>query len=100
MGQKDISTVVFNIVLHVIFLKLFFELEKVSFVAIVVILLTIAISYMSVAIFSSPAIGKMFDPDLVGIGKRSVFQLLPFLSLIGSCLMVMFIEYVVLRFRR
>ena len=96
MGQKDVSTVVFNIVLHVIFIKLGFELERVSIFALLVIVSTIILSYIIIALCSSPSIARMLDIDLIGIGARSVLTTSGFLLVCGVSSMVLFLEYVIL----
>ena len=68
VGQKDISTIIFNIVLHTIFLKLGFELERMSRAATLFIVITISFSYIVIAVAGSSGIALIIDPDLLGIG--------------------------------
>ena len=96
VGQKDISTVVFNIVLHTIFLKLAFELEHMARAASLFIVVTIGLSYIIIALAESPGIALAFDTDLIGIGRRSVLSLDGFLLLVGICAIVLFLEYAIM----
>mmetsp|Transcript_4576 Transcript_4576/g.5671 ORF Transcript_4576/g.5671 Transcript_4576/m.5671 type:complete len:80 (+) Transcript_4576:163-402(+) len=64
-----------------------------SRVAIFVIALTIGIGYTIIVLFSSPGLAKALDPELVGVGIRSVFNLEAFTLLLGSCSIVAFLEY-------
>ena len=86
------STVAFNIVLHTIFLKLSFELERIQRVASLVIALTIATSYIIVALLSVAEIGFALDPDLVGIGDRSVFNINAFMLVLAAGGIIILIE--------
>ena len=80
-------------VLHVIFVKLFFELNRVSIFALNLLFLTISLNYILVSIFENKNIGKLLDWDLVGVGPRSVFNLNAFLLLIGICSLIITVEY-------
>ena len=91
--MKDGSTVAFNITLTVIFLKLSFELDKMSKAAIFVIVATLILSYILVAVFGNSGLARALDPDLIGIGVRSVFSIEGFFLLAGSCLIITFLEY-------
>lgn len=92
---KDTSTVVFNIVLHVIFVKLSIELERVPIAAVIVILLTIALNYLIIVILSLPSLGDSLENDLGGVGARSVFSLNAAVLLVSVVLMIGFLEYLV-----
>jgi len=85
--------VIFNTVLHVVFLKLNFEIKKTSALALLLILSTIAINYALILVFSLEPVGNLLDPDLVGVSARSVFNLSAFVLTIGVCCIVLFIEY-------
>lgn len=85
IGFKDQSTVAFNIILHVIFLKLSFELDSMNTFAFNLIWLTILFNYLLISIVSSTTIGDMLDPDLVGVGARSIFNLDSLILVIGVC---------------
>ncbi len=68
IGLKDQSTLAFNIILHVIFLKLNLEVSRMACPAGLTILLTIVGNYTLILIFSSPAVGRLLDPNLIGVG--------------------------------
>ena len=93
IGLKDGSTVAFNITLTVIFLKLSFELDKVSKAAIFFIIVTLILSYILVAVFGNSGLAQALDPELIGIGVRSVFSIEGFHLLTGVCLLITFLEY-------
>ena len=99
IGQKDCSTVAFNIVLHTIFLKLLFELEKMARPAVLVIVITIVVSYVIIALFGFSDIALLLDKDLIGVGARSVMSLPSFLLLFGTCTAILFIEYAIMSLR-
>ena len=99
IGQKDASTVVFNIVLHTIFIKLSFELERVSRAALLFIVATIAISYIIITLFSLGSIAPLLHLDLLGISARSVLTLNGFLLLGGICAVILFLEYALMFLR-
>ena len=99
IGMKDGSTVAFNITLTVIFLKLSFELDKMSKAAIFVIVATLILSYILVAVFGNSGLARALDPDLIGIGVRSVFSIEGFFLLAGSCLIITFLEYLFMYLR-
>ena len=93
VGQKDISTVAFNIVLHTIFFKLIFELERVSRLASLIIVMTIALSYIIIAILGGFSdLSLAVDPDLVGIGQRSIFNINTFILLMTTSCTIAVIE--------
>ena len=83
----------FNITLTVIFLKLSFELDKVSKAAIFFIIVTLILSYILVAVFGNSGLAQALDPELIGIGVRSVFSIEGFQLLTGVCLIITFLEY-------
>ena len=85
----------FNIVLHVIFVKLSFELSRVATPAGLLIVFTIAVNYFITMLFSLGSLGNMLDPDLAGVGTRSVFNLNSFLLLVGVVGMISFMEHLV-----
>ena len=85
----------FNIVLHVIFAKLFFELNTIPVFALNLVILTIGLNYVIFALFSSSSIGEMIDWNLVNVATRSVFQLNSFVLLITTCMLIVFMEHMV-----
>lgn len=89
----------FNIVLHTIFLKLSFEIERMSRLATFVIIMTLVLSYVSIALLSLPPIALTFDIGLVSIGDRSVFTVPALLVLVGTCSVILFFEHVIFYFR-
>ena len=82
-----------------IFIKLSYELENVAAVSVLLILLTIAIGYVLIQIFETAFLGGLIDPNLIGIGAMSVFNLNAFLMLIGACAILLVFE-IVLKFSR
>ena len=99
VGLKDSSTVAFNITLTVIFLKLSFELDKMSKAAIFVIIVTLILCYIIVAVFSNSGLAVTLDPDLLGVGSRSVFTLEQTVMLFGCCAVIAFTEYLIMYLR-
>ena len=85
----------FNIVLHVIFVKLSFELSRMATPALLLIIFTIGVNYFTTMLFSVGALGNMLDPSLVGVGTRSVFNLNSFLLLVGVVGIISFMEHLV-----
>ena len=85
--------------LHVIFIKLNFEVERASIAASALILFTIAINYVLIEVMSMESIGKMLDPDLSGVATRSVFNLSAFFITIGVCGTIVMIEYMLFYLR-
>lgn len=57
----------FNIVLHVIFAKLFFELNTIPIFGFNLVILTIILNYVIFATFSNSSIGEMIDWNLVSV---------------------------------
>lgn len=83
----------FNIILHVIFLKLSTELDSLNIFAFNIIVATILFNYIFVAILSGNGIGSILDPDLVGVGTRSfAFNLSSVVYLIGISLFIVAVE--------
>ena len=91
-GVKDQSTVVYNIILHVVFLKLALELEHVHFLTSILILFTIGLNYMLIQLFSSKDMSDTVDPDLLGLVDHSVLNFKAFCLMIGICMFVVFFE--------
>ena len=60
--------------------------------AVNLIILTIGLNYITIGLFSSNSMANMLDPDLAGVGDRSVFKLNSFVLLIGCCAFVSFTE--------
>ena len=75
------------------FIKLNFEVKKMNALALLLIVSTITINYALIMVFSLKPVGNMLDPDLVGVGGRSVFNFSAFVLSIGVCCVVLFIEY-------
>ena len=92
IGVKDQSTVVYNIILHVVFLKLALELEHVHFLTSILILFTIGLNYMLIQLFSSKDMSDTLDPDLLGLVNHSVLNFKAFCLMIGICMFVVFFE--------
>ena len=83
-----------------IFLKLGFEVGRLSRISALVVAITIVTSYVIIAVVGNIAtIGLLIDPELVGIGDRSVLNLNGFLILLGTCAIVLCIEYGILHVR-
>ena len=95
VGLKDQSTVAFNIIIHVVFIKLVMELDNYSAFAIALILLTIAFNYCMISIVSWEFPGGALDTALVGLGTRSVYNPIAAILLIYICGMVICIELVI-----
>lgn len=100
IGVKDQSTLAFNIVLLVIFVKLGFELENLTLCATNLIAVTIVFNFVLLAMLSGNSFGTLLDPDLAGVSTRSVFNLNAFVLLLGTCLLILFIEYLPIWFRQ
>lgn len=83
---------IFNIVLHVIFLKLISELESISVFAIILILFTIGLNYILIVVTSLEKVGNFLDPDLVDVGQKSVLNLNSFVLLLGVSSLLLFFE--------
>ena len=94
-GLKDQSTVAFNIIIHVVFLKLAMELDNLSAFAIALILLTIGLNYTIISVVSFEAIGKLVDENMVGLGSRSVYNPVAAILLLNICGLVIFIEIMI-----
>ena len=99
IGVKDQSTLAFNIVLLVIFVKLGFELENLTLCATNLIAVTIVFNFVLLAMLSGN-FGTLLDPDLPGVSTRSVFNVNAFVLLLGTCLLILFIEYLPIWFRQ
>ena len=85
--------VAFTIIVHVIFVKLFTELNKIPTVAFVLLLLTIALNYLIINILSAYTFAKLFsDIELTGIDTRSVFNISAFLLLLGISFLTFVLE--------
>ena len=91
VGLRDSSTVAFTIILHVIFIKLSFHMDRMHTAGVAVILLTLLLNYLLIAIWS--AIGVSLDAELIGLGSTSVFNLSAFTLLLSLCLLILFLEY-------
>ena len=74
-GLKDQSTVIFNTIMHVIFIKLILELERVNMFVGFLMMLTIIINYIIVLVMSKESVSAMLDPYLFGLSSRSVIDL-------------------------
>ena len=94
-GLKDQSTVAFNIIIHVVFIKLAMELDNVGAFSVALILLTIAFNYLMISAFSWEFPGGAIDAGLVGLGTRSVYNPIAFILLINICGLVIFIEMMI-----
>lgn len=88
----------FNIVLHTIFIKLGFELDKVAKPAWIIIGFTIVLSYVIILLFGFSDIALTLDPELVGIMDRSV-NISSMLLLFGTCSVILFLEWAIMSFR-
>ena len=91
-GLTDQSTVIFIIVLCVIFIKLDLELASTHVITVVVELATIAIAYGLIIVMSLESVCKMLDPDLCGLDTRSVINMNAFLLTMGLCCIIIFFE--------
>ena len=90
----------FSIVLITIFLKLGFEVERLSRIGALVVVITIITSYVIIAVVGNIAtIGLFIDPELVGIDGRSVLNLNGLLILLGTCALIFCTEYAILHVR-
>ena len=69
-------------------------MERVSVFALNLIILTIALNYVFIAVASGEGFGSFLDEDLTGVGTRSVFNLNPFLLLLGLCFMILCFELI------
>ena len=67
VGLKDQSTLAFNIVLHVIFMKLGFELNSLSLCSSNLIVSTIVFNYVLISLFSGQSIGSMVEDELAHV---------------------------------
>ena len=74
-------------------MKLGFELENLQLCSTNLIIVTIVGNYVLIGIFSANFIADILDPDLTDVSSRSVFNLNAFLLLIGTCFLILFIEY-------
>ena len=92
IGLKDQSTVVYNIILHVVFLKLALELEHVHFLTVILILFTVGLNYILIHFFSDKEMSDTVDPNLLGLVDHSVLNFKAFCLMIGLCMFVVFIE--------
>ena len=93
--MKDQSTVAFNIIIHVVFIKLVMELDNMSALSVALILLTIAFNYCMISAFSWEFPGGALDAGLVGLGSRSVYNPIAWILLINVCGMVIVIEIMI-----
>ena len=75
IGQNDQSTLVFVVVLQTVYFKLLLELEKISTITSLFIILTIGLNFLFLYLIGIPVVAKFVDSDVINIGERSVFNL-------------------------
>ena len=99
VGQKDQSTTAFIIVLHVVYLKLAIELDGFSTVAWFSFIATSLLTLAFVQLASGFGMGSLIDEELIGVNYRSVFNRNQALTLIGTVMIIVALEYFAYSYR-
>ena len=108
LGQYDQSTLVYNVVLITVFIKLFFEIEQVSGYALLVVFLTIVANFAFIVLIQQHWVvytyaevgeednkrsvedGFRFDANMDGVGDHSIFNMasLPYQILLSILVVI------------
>ena len=95
IGLQEQATLVFTVLLHVVFLKLYLSLQRAPEVSVVLLILTLALYYGFIAFLSTDTwwITHATDGELLHVAHHALFQPRPLLLVPTIAVLVVFPDY-------
>ena len=80
-------------ILNVVFLKLFFELDRVKEIGVFCVILTIVVYFGLMFVFSSDMISRLIDTKLLDISQQTFQNILPLILIFTGPFLVVTFDY-------
>ena len=83
----------YTVILHVVFVKLFFELDRVTEIAILFVVVTILVFYGFMYIASGETLSRLLDSRLLNMTHQTFTSFVPFVIIYLGTFVAVFLDY-------